>query len=342
MDSVTQAALGAAVAHAGWHAPLKRRSLLWGAALGTLPDLDVIAFPWMDAVERLYWHRGASHGWLFILLASAGIAFGLRRMYRGDGLTWTRAFIVTFLVLATHVAIDLFTVYGTQILAPFSKHGFGTNNLFIIDPLYTLPLLLGIAIAAFAGAGRWGPRANLVGLLLSTAYVLWSFASQARAEAVFNRALRDQGVKVYGAQTSATPFNTVLWRHLAKVEGGFLVGYWSWFDADENVAFTFVPRRPELVSELTDTRAFKVVDWFSQGYWTAQPRGEAVQVSDLRFGETRPRPAAPPDEWQFIFSWIIGSQADDPSGLQPAAQTSDRRQALPMIWRRLRGDKSAW
>ena len=342
MDSLTQATLGAAVAYAGWHSQLKRRSLLWGAALGTLPDLDVIAFPWLDAVDRLYWHRGASHGWLFVLLASVGIGWGLQRIYKNEGLTGTRAFVVTLLVLATHVAIDLFTVYGTQILAPFSRQGFGTNNLFIIDPFYTLPLLLGIGIAAVVGASRIGPRANLIGLLLSTGYVLWSFASQARAEAVFKRALEEQGLKLHESQTSATPFNTVLWRHLAKVDGGYLLGYWSWFDADESVAFTFIPRRDELVAEVRDTRAFQVVDWFSQGYWMVAPHNGALQISDLRFGETRPSAGAPPDTWEFVFSWIVGPPANDPSGLQAAPQSGSRSQALPMVWRRIKGDKLAW
>ena len=296
----------------------------------------------MDAVERLYWHRGPSHGWLFLLLASLGIGWGLQHLYRKTGLSFARAGLVTLLVLATHVAIDLFTVYGTQILAPFSRHGFGTNNLFIIDPLYTMPLLLGIFAAVLGGTRTVATRANIAGLVLSTLYVGWSFVSQARAEAVFVRELQRQGLTTQDSQTSATPLNTVLWRHLAKVENGFLVGYWSWFDTDETVHFTFVPQRPELALPVQNTAAFTAVNWFSQGYWIAEQKDGAVQLSDLRFGETRPQPGASPDEWQFIFSWIVGPNAADPSGLQTAPQTGDRSAALPLIWRRIKGDKFAW
>jgi inner membrane protein len=61
MDSLTQATLGAAVTHAVWHRPLGRKALGWGVALGTLPDLDIVIYPWLDQVQRLYWHRGESH-----------------------------------------------------------------------------------------------------------------------------------------------------------------------------------------------------------------------------------------------------------------------------------------
>jgi len=59
VDSITQAALGAAVAEAGMGGRrLGNKAILWGVALGTLPDLDVVVYPWLDHIERLEWHRG--------------------------------------------------------------------------------------------------------------------------------------------------------------------------------------------------------------------------------------------------------------------------------------------
>ena len=42
MDSVTQLVLGSTVGHAIGSKALGRKAILWGAAIGTLPDLDVI------------------------------------------------------------------------------------------------------------------------------------------------------------------------------------------------------------------------------------------------------------------------------------------------------------
>ena len=45
MDTITQMALGAAVGEAVLGRKMGGRAMLWGAALGTLPDLDIIINP---------------------------------------------------------------------------------------------------------------------------------------------------------------------------------------------------------------------------------------------------------------------------------------------------------
>lgn len=343
MDSLTQATLGAAVAAAGWHRPLGRKALLWGAALGTLPDLDIILFPWLDTVQRLYWHRGESHSILLMLPAALATGWLVRKIYARADLSWVRAASVAFLIYATHVLIDFFTIYGTQLLAPLSRHGFGANNLFIIDPLYTLPLLVGCILFALwpAGVGR---RANWVGLIASTLYVGWSFAAQAVADRGFQRELARQGIVTERGFTSPTMFNTVLWRHLAQVEDGLIVGYRSLLDNDDSVRFDFIPQRAELVAPWHGTREFNVLAWFSQGYWVADVREDGtVRISDLRFGEIRPDAEAPPEDWGRIFAWELGSTPGGGTELwQLPQQFSNRREAMSAVWRRLRGDKSVW
>jgi len=343
MDSLTQATLGAAVAAAGWHRPLGRKALGWGVALGTQPDLDIVVFPWLDDVQRLYWHRGESHSLLLIIPMALAAGWLVHRVHRGSGLSFARAAIVTWLVFLTHVLIDFFTVYGTQLLAPFTRHGFGSNNLFIIDPFYTVPLLLGCLLFAVwpAGAGR---RANVAGLVVSTLYVAWSFGAQAVAERGFQRELARQGIVVTGpAQTAATPLNTVLWRHLAPVEGGFVIGYRSLLDAGGEVRFDFVPQRAELADPWRGSREFAVLEWFSQGLWIAQPGTGNVKIIDLRFGEVRTGPTKSPDEWGHVFAWELDEVGDGGVQLRQLPQAfGDRRAALGAVWRRLRGDRSAW
>jgi inner membrane protein len=130
MDSLTQATLGAAVAHLCWQRTLGRKTLLWGIALGTLPDLDVLAYPWLDDVERLYWHRGESHAMWMMALAPLLLAPFVRWVHRRapTPTSFTAAFLGVMLIWTTHVLIDVFTVYGTQMLAPFSRHGFSNGK----------------------------------------------------------------------------------------------------------------------------------------------------------------------------------------------------------------------
>ncbi|MDX1550661.1 MAG: metal-dependent hydrolase, partial [Lysobacter spongiicola] len=68
MDSLSQILLGGAVAAAIAPAGHRRAALLAGAALGTLPDLDVIPISLLtdDPIDRMTWHRGVSHSLLVL------------------------------------------------------------------------------------------------------------------------------------------------------------------------------------------------------------------------------------------------------------------------------------
>ncbi len=267
----------------------------------------------------------------------------VKKVHAQADLSWVRAGSVVFLIYATHVLIDFFTIYGTQFLAPFSRHGFGANNLFIIDPLYTLPLLVGCVLFALWPAG-FGRRANGVGLMLSTLYVGWSFVAQATADRGFLQELARQGIVTERGFTSPTMFNTVLWRHLAQVESGLIVGYRSLLDSDQPVHFDFIPQRSELVSQWQRAREFKVLAWFSQGYWVADVRADGtVRISDLRFGEIRSSAETPSEDWGRIFAWELGSAPGGGTELrQLPQQFSNRGTALNAVWRRLWGDNPVW
>ncbi len=187
MDSLTQIVLGASVAAVVVPAAHRRAALLAGAALGTLPDLDGIPVALMtdDPVLRMTLHRGLTHSLLVLPLAAAAIWWLFRRFGKGRVATSpARWFWAIQLALVTHPLLDAFTVYGTQLLWPFPPHPAMWSSLFIIDPLYTVWLLSGVLVAAFAGPRLLGRRAIVVGLALSTAYLGWPhpsrFAGRAR------------------------------------------------------------------------------------------------------------------------------------------------------------------
>jgi len=345
VDSITQAALGTAVSYACWSRPLGRKALPLGFALGTLPDLDIVAYPLLDEVQRLYWHRGESHSIWFLILGSWLSAWLLRRIPWTRMLSWRQAYGGVFAVYSTHVLIDLFTVYGTQLLAPFSRHGFGTNNFFIIDPLFTLPLLIGITGALLGRSERVRRRINVIGLTLATAYTGWSFISQGVATRAFAHARVEQGINAERTFTSATAFNTVLWRQLIETDAGFLIGYWSWFDdANASVKFKSLPRRAADIEAVVEARSFGAVDWFSQGWWTVvEVEADQAVVVDLRFGEIPTAFGQSPDElgWPFAWEFDLSAGRNAPLVQVPRA-VDDAGATLRLLWRRIRGDTDAW
>ena len=118
------------------------KGMAWGLFFGTLPDLDIIVFPWLDRMEQLRWHRGISHSILMMVVAGFLFAKPLSLLHRKKEVSAKRAGWFVFLVWSTHVLIDVFTSYGTQVFEPFSDQRVAWSNLFIIDPLFTLPLLV--------------------------------------------------------------------------------------------------------------------------------------------------------------------------------------------------------
>ncbi len=304
MDSITQATLGAAVGHLCWHKQLGPKSLLLGAVLGTVPVLDIIVYPLLDEVQRLYWHRGESHSVFFMVLGTLVTALLLQRYFFKGRMTFTTACWGSFLIYTTHILIDTFTTYGTQLLAPLSRKGYALSNFFIIDPLFTLPLLTGVIYVCF-GKRQRHVRVNMMMLTVAMCYTLWSLTIQSVADTKFRKAIDQKGYEVTRHLTTAGPFTTFLWRHLGEVPNGYILGYWSIFDGnDKAIEFHFIPKSAEKAEPLRSSRSFTAVEWFSQGWWCAMPGvGETIRVVDLRFTEIPSSRLQPHEYWNWPFSW---------------------------------------
>ncbi|MEO7245735.1 MAG: metal-dependent hydrolase, partial [Rubrivivax sp.] len=232
MDSLTHVALGAAVGVA----VLGRRTPVWKAALvgavcNTLPDLDVF-IDHGDPVSNMTLHRAGSHALFWLTLASGPIAWCAARLAHERD-RWRRWWLAVWLAFVTHPLLDSLTIYGTQLLLPYSDAPVGLGSVFVIDPLVTLPLVVGVAAAL-----RWrAPRGlawNRTGLLLCGAYLAWSVAAQAWVRERALEALLAQGVPrpAYLLVTPA-PFSTLLWRVVAvtRDERRYVEGFRSLLDA---------------------------------------------------------------------------------------------------------------
>src|SRR6056297_2809543 len=114
MDSLTQITTGALIGEKILGHKMGNRAGLWGAIIGTIPDLDVFLSPFFDPVENLFVHRGISHSLLFCLLLAPLLGWMLRAIYRKSqpGLLQWSFFSLWILVGA--VFIDYLTTYGAS------------------------------------------------------------------------------------------------------------------------------------------------------------------------------------------------------------------------------------
>lgn len=337
MDSLSQAALGAAVAVA----VMQRRTAVWkaaafGAVAGTLPDLDVF-IEHGDPILDMVLHRAETHALLWLTLFSLPLGWATAALMR-ERPQWLRWWLAAWLALITHPLLDAMTVYGTQLFLPFSNHPVGVGSLFIIDPAYTLPLLLGVLVAVALGRRAAALKANAVGLVLSTAYIGWSVAAQAHVEGVARETLAAQGVRVDRLLVTPTAFNTIAWRIVAVDEAGsaYREGFYSLLDAPappaERIAFDRFERGNALAAEAAGIDGVRRIQAFSGGFWAMAERDGHVRISDLRMGQ----------EPTYTFAFAVAERRSPLVPLEPTERVGrrvDPAVGLPWLWRRLQGER---
>lgn len=283
MDSVTQAVLGAGIQGALLGRVQGRRALIYGAALATVPDLDVL-MRYPDPVSLMTYHRGFSHS-IFVLTGLALLLTWLIRRYWPQApYSGRRLFLTLWLVLVTHPLLDAFTVYGTQLFWPLASIPESWSAIFIIDPVYTVPLLLAAVYAIIAGMTR-GARRFLAGaLIFSTAYLGFGLVGRIAAEQRVRDAMQAQGIAVTELRAIPMPLNTLLWRVIAKTpDGHYYEAVSSWFDR-EPPEWLRQPLHPELGQALAGVPLHERLRWFTDDWLRYDAMGDALVVTDLRMG----------------------------------------------------------
>jgi inner membrane protein len=322
MDSLSQLVLGAGVSVA----VMGRRTRVWKAALwggiaGTIPDLDVV-LDYGDAISNVTFHRGWSHSLLYLTLLSPALALAASRLH-GEADRFRHWWLALWLALFTHPLLDTLTIYGTQLLQPFTDHPYAIGSIFIIDPLFTLPLLLGL-IGTGLDRGERRLRWNLAGVVVSVSYLAWTMAAQA---SVANRArdtLRAAGVP-HQARMVVTPtaFNTLLWRVVVLEPDGraYREGFASLLDPAGPMRFDRFDRGLDLYREVERFWGTRRIAWFSHGFFRMDERDGVATIADLRMGQEpdyvfRFRVAARMSpQWREADRAAVGSRGDAARGL---------------------------
>ena len=327
MDSVSQLALGAAVGVAVMgHRTAVWKAALWGAVAGTLPDLDVF-FDYGDAIRNMTQHRSHSHALFWLTLGAPVLAWIVSRLH-GQRELFRRWCLALWLALITHPLLDTMTVYGTQLLQPFSDRPFAVGSIFIIDPLYTLPLLVGVGIA-LAWRGFKGLRWNTLGLALSTAYLAWSALAQWHVVGVVGEQLAARGAPAAKVLVTPTPFNTLLWRVVVMRNDGFEEGFVSLLDGGRPIRFDRFTSDTALYEVLRGQWAVQRMAWFSRGFFRLHEEDGAAFITDLRMGQ----------EPNYSFSFRVAQRGSEFVPVTPQNQgwRGDVKRALAWLGPRMLG-----
>ncbi len=299
MDSATQFVLGAAVGTAVLGQRLGvRKAALTGGLLGTLPDTDVF-WPFDDPIDSFVLHRSVTHSIVVHAAVAPILGEALVRVASSLRDARIRAYLAVFLCLATHALVDAMTIYGTRLFWPIWPEPIGLGSIFIIDPAYTLPLLIVFVWALFLKS--WTPRfgkALSAALILSTAYMGWTAVGQQIAKSRAQDQLAKVGITPDRMFVTPTPFNTLFWRAVAIDGARYINLYLPLFGGDDAVTAYVHPRKPQSIACWSGNGVVETVTDFSEGFVRFDASDKGVVLSDLRMGMTP----------QYVFRFVVAAR----------------------------------
>ncbi len=301
MDSLTQIVLGAAAGEAVLGKKVGNKAILWGAIAGTIPDLDVLSKLFVDPVTANELHRGFSHSILFSVLAAPIFGWLLSKIYGPQEANWKDWSKLMFWGLFTHPILDAFTTWGTQLFWPID-YKLSFKNIFVVDPLYTVPFLICVLTAMFYK--RTHPKRkkiNLLGIYMSSGYLLITLGIKWYTYQKFQSSLQEQGISYKEIQTKPTPLNSILWSANVETDHSFLIGHYSLFDKNDTIQFLEFPKNHHLLKEIKSDPLIPRLIALSQGWYTIEKKDDTFLFNDLRFGQL----GIGAEATKFVFSYEL-------------------------------------
>lgn len=327
MDSLTQLTFGAAIGHAVLGHKVGKKALIWGAVLGTLPDLDVF-IPMGGPVDSLVYHRGFSHSIFVLALISPLLAWLITKIHPKTRHLYRSWLLASFLILEGSVFLDLLTVYGTQIFWPLDKTPLSLPVFFIIDPLFTIPIFLGSLCALFA---NWNPKfgvfANRTGLVLSLLYLTISLMIGVWINRLASEKLKREGINTSHILASPAPFTNLLWRVIGTDHDQYFETYLSVFDGDAPLHVDFYPRNLKFLEGIQEHPPVQKLQHFTRGYYRLKKSDGTIVMTDLRMGS----------EPQYVFEFALAQKKGSVSTPIQEQQLNTKQDLsrLKWIWERI-------
>lgn len=336
MDSLTHIVTGAIIGEAVLGKVSGKKAMFWGALAASAPDCDAVLNFLVSDVDSLVMHRGITHSVFVAMVAGPLAGFGLSRIYSGRSGTAMQWIMMITLALFSHLFLDTCTVYGTGLLTPFSDYRYSFDNIYVADPLYTLPFLVAFVALLYLRRnhpmrGRWLKFA----FINSSIYMAFTFYNHRNALEAGKRSLEKMGANPKSMIATPTLMNGFLWHFVAADSSGYWSGYWSVFDENQfTPELTWLPQNIQLADEVEDKITYEKMVNFSNGYFTLSRDEGAVRMNVLRFGQVAGW-MDPHSKGAFSFDLTPG--ADNSMVVQQGRLETTRKEVLTAMFERLKG-----
>ncbi len=282
MDPISQGTVGAAFAQSTANKNNIVKISVIGLVAGLAPDLDVLIRSSTDPLLSLEYHRQFTHSLFFIPFGALLVALLFFPLVKRS-MRLKTVYLASFLGYATHGLLDACTSYGTLLFWPFSNERVSLNNISIIDPLFTIPILilLGTAIKT---------RKKLFSFFAigwSMFYLSLGLVQYERALSVATEIAHSRGHNVQRLLLKPSFGNLILWKSIYQHEDTFYVDAVrvaqssTWCSGESVRMFDYQSHLPNLDKNSQQRIDIERFRWFSQGYLGYDE--ERNLVTDIRY-----------------------------------------------------------
>lgn len=284
MDPLSQASLGASLSQSFAKDKSKQFSaLVIGMLAGMAPDLDVFIRSDTDPLLFLEFHRQFTHSLVFIPIGALVCALVFYPFARTK-LSFGKIYLFSFLAYATHGLLDGCTSYGTQLLWPFSNSRIAWNTVSIIDPLFTLPVIILVMLAAIRKNNRYAQ----IGFIYAVLFLSLGVIQKSRAEAVIVELAKQRGHQIQRTLIKPSFGNRFVWKLIYEHDNRYYVDAVKLLRNPRLITGSSIkkldmqrdfPWLPENSLQRKDIERFR---WFSDDFLAISPHRENF-ITDVRY-----------------------------------------------------------
>ena len=282
MDPITQGTVGAAFAQSTANKNNILRIGVIGFLAGLAPDLDVLIRSSNDPILFLEYHRQFSHSLFFIPFGSLIVALLIFPLVK-KSMSLKTVYIASFLGYATHGLLDACTSYGTQLFWPFSNERVTWNNISIVDPLFTIPILILVGTAIKTRKRLF----SFFAIGWATFYLSLGFVQYERAFSTAIELAHSRGHNAERLTLKPSFGNLILWKSIYQHEEKFYVDAIrtvrssTWCSGENIRMFDYQYHLPSLDKDSQQRKDIERFRWFSQDYLGFDK--EENLVTDVRY-----------------------------------------------------------
>lgn len=216
MDPITHGLVGAAATQSLADKKKIRPVAITGFISAMVADLDYFIHNPADPLLTIEIHRQFTHSLVFIpvgALAASLLLWWMMKKY----MPFRELYLFSLISYGTAGLMDTFTSYGTVLLWPFLDTRYAWNMISVVDPVFTLVLLLIVGLTFYH---RHRPYVWIAWLWISI-YLTFGLVQRERATASANELANSRGHQIENMIVKPTIGNLLLWRSIYEYDDRF-------------------------------------------------------------------------------------------------------------------------